>query len=336
MKAAHVVKYDKNNIGLFIKEAPKPRMKNGQALLSVLAAGVNPLDVMISRGEVKLIVPYSLPLIGGNEVVGVIESVSASNNRFKVGDRVFARLPLGDIGAFAEYVAVDIDALALVPEYLSDAEAAAVPLTALTVMQSLDIMDPQPGETIFISGGTGGVGAMAIPIAKTKGLTVVTNGAGDSKERVLNLGADRFLDYKTENYVDTLSKIDYALDTLGGDETEKQMGILRPGGHIVSLRAMPNVAFAKRMQFPWWKQVIFTFAGQRFDRMAKRYGVKYDFIFVESNGEKLQQVAKILDDIRLKPSIDAVFNFSEINQALDKVSNGRSRGKTVVTIPETT
>ncbi len=182
---------------------------------------------MISRGDVKLIVPYKLPQTAGNEVVGLVEEVGSSVTTFAAGDRVFGRLPLDSIGAFAEYVAVDAQALAKVPAYLTDEEAAAVPLTALTIMQALDLMGAQSGKTIFISGGTGGVGGMAIPIAKAKGLTVITNGDGASAERVLSLGADRFIDYKTEDYTKTLSDVDYVLDTLGGAETEKQMSIMK-------------------------------------------------------------------------------------------------------------
>ena len=248
----------------------------------------------------------------------------------KVGDRVFGRLPLNHIGAFAEYVAVDSQALAKVPDYLSDEEAAAVPLTALTIMQALELMGAQAGKTIFISGGTGGVGGMAIPIAKAKGLKVITNGAGDSAERVLNLGADRFIDYKTEDYTKTVSQVDYVLDTLGGAETEKQMSIMKKGDHLVSLRAMPNGAFAKRMNLPKWKQMILGLAGRKFDKMADKYDVHYHFIFVESNGAQLQEVADLFSKLEIKPSIDTVYPFEEVNSALDKVANGRSRGKTVL------
>lgn len=250
MKAAQIVSYNKNNIALTVTDVPAPRPGAQQVLVKVSTAGVNPLDNMISRGEVKLITPYALPQIAGNEIVGRVEALGEGVTSFNVGERVFARLPLNSIGAFAEYVAVDAAALARVPEYLSDEEAAGVPLTALTVMQAFDLMGAQPGKTIFISGGTGGVGAMAIPLAKAKGLTVITNGSASGKERVLGLGADRFIDYKTENYAETLSGIDYVLDTLGGDETEKQMSIMAPGGQLVSLRGMPNKAFAQRMGMP--------------------------------------------------------------------------------------
>ena len=194
MKVAQHTKYHKENITVTITEIEKSKISSKQVLVRVKAAGVNPLDNMISRGEVKLIVPYSLPQTAGNEFVGVVEEVGNQVKNFKLGDRVFARLPLDSIGAFAEYIAVDSEALAKVPEYLSDVEAAAIPLTALTIMQALELMKAEEGKTIFISGGTGGVGGMAIPIAKAKGLTVITNGDVANKERVMALGVDRFID----------------------------------------------------------------------------------------------------------------------------------------------
>lgn len=330
MKAALHTKYDKKNINLMITEIAKPIITDNQVLVKVTAAGVNPLDNMISRGEVKMIVPYKLPQTAGNEVVGVIEELGSRVSNFKLGDRVFARLPLDYIGAFAEYVGVDSEALAKAPEYLTDIEAAAVPLTALTIMQALELMGAQASKTIFISGGTGGVGGMAIPIAKAKGLKVITNGAAVNAERVLKLGADRFIDYKTEDYTKTVSDVDYVLDTLGGAETEKQMSIMKKGGYLVSLRAMPNGAFAKRMNLPKWKQILLGLAGRKFDKMAEKYGVHYHFIFVESNGAQLQEVADIFSKLEIKPSIDTVYTFDEVNAALDKVANGRSRGKTVL------
>ena len=205
-------------------------------------------------------------------------------------------------------------------------------MTALTIMQTLEIMTAQKGKTIFISGGTGSVGAMAIPIAKAKGLEVITNGSAENKDRVIELGASRFIDYKTEDYSKSLSNIDYVLDTLGGNETEKQMQILKKGGKMVSLRAMPNAAFAKRMKLPMWKQIIFWFAGSKFDKLAAKYDVSYDFIFVESNGKQLQEVAELFEKLKIKPSIDTVYTLEEVNKALDKVANGRSKGKTVITL----
>lgn len=332
MKAALHTRYNKNNIKLDLKDVAKPQVGPNDVLVKVSAAGVNPVDNMISRGEVKLIVPYRLPQIAGNELVGLIEEVGIQVTDFKVGDRVFARLPLDKIGAFAQYVAVDEAALALVPEYLTDVQAAAIPLTALTVMQSFELMGVEPGKTIFISGGTGGVGAMAIPLAKAKGLRVITNGRAEHEERVVSLSADQFIDYKSQDYTKLVANIDYVLDTLGGEETEKQMTIMKKGGQLVSLRSMPNGAFAKRMNLPKWKQFLFGLAGRKFDKMAAKHGVTYHFIYVESNGQQLQEVADIFTQLQIKPSIDTVFPFEEVNAALEKVAEGHSKGKTVLTI----
>lgn len=335
MRVARHTKYNKNNITLELGIAPLPEVKNNDVLVKVSAAGLNPLDNMISRGEVKLIVNYKLPQVAGNEFVGIVEQVGSSVSKFKMGDRVFARMPLDNIGAFAEYVSVDASALAHVPSYLSDEEAAAIPLTALTIMQALELMEAESGKTIFISGGTGGVGGMAIPIAKAKGLRVITNGSADNKERVLSIGADQFIDYKTEDYTQLLSNVDYVLDTLGGNETEKQMSVMKKGGRLVSLKAMPNGSFAKRMNLPKCQQFLFSQAGRKFDKLATKYGVSYDFIFVEANGAQLQEVADIFTKLEIKPSIDTIFNFEDVNIALDKIANGRSRGKTVLTFKET-
>ncbi|MDO4909862.1 MAG: NADP-dependent oxidoreductase [Corynebacterium sp.] len=330
MKAAVLTNYKKDDITLEIRDVPMPTVGPRDVLVKTTAAGVNPVDNMISRGEVKLITPYSLPQIAGNELVGIVEQVGAQVSEFKAGDRVFGRLPLDRIGAFAQYVAVDADALAIVPDYLNDIEAAGVPLTALVVMQSFDLMNAQPGKTIFISGGTGGVGAMAIPLAKARGLKVITNGGADSEERVRALGADEFLDYRTQDYAKILKDVDYVLDTLSAEETEKQMSILKPGGTIVSLRAMPNGEFAKRMGLPKWKQMLFGMAGKKFDKAAKKYGVNYRFVYVHSDGKQLAEAAAILEKHNVKPSIDTIFPAEDVNQALDKIANGRSRGKTVL------
>lgn len=330
MKAALHTQYNKNNIELEIREVAVPTINENEVLVKVLVAGVNPLDNMISRGEVKIITPYKLPQIAGNELVGVIEQKGSKVTNFEIGDRVFSRLPLDRIGAFAEYVAINKEDIAKVPEYMTDEEAAAVPLTALTIMQALELMGAEQGKTIFISGGTGGVGGMAIPIAKAKGLTVITNGSVENKERVEKLGVDQFIDYKTTDYTTVLKDIDYVLDTLGGAETEKQMSIMKSGGKLVSLKAMPNGSFAKRMNLSWWKQFILSLAGRKFDKMAKKYGVSYNFIFVESNGKQLQEVSDIFSKLEIKSSVDTVFEFKDVNKALDKVANGRSRGKTVL------
>ena len=332
MKVVQIDNYSKTIDSVKIREINIPEIKPDEVLVRVKSVGINPVDNMITRGEVKLITPYSFPLTIGNELAGVIEKTGEKVTEFKEGDRVFSRLPTNKIGAFAEYVAINKKDLAKIPEYLSFNEAAAIPLTALTAYQALDILQVKSGETLFISGGSGGFGAMAVPLAKTRGIKVITNGSLENKERVLALGAELFLDYKTEDYAQLLHDVDGVIDTIGGKETEKQFSILKQGGKLVSLKGMPNGRFAKKMGLPLWKQWIFGFAGRSFDNMAKKRNQEYHFIFVQSSGEQLSEIAKVLEENQIRPSIDSIYSFDDIAKALVKVDKGSSRGKTIVEI----
>ena len=334
MKAAVLTGYGKNGRMLEIRDVPMPEMKDNDVLVKIRTAGVNPLDNMIIRGEVKMIVPYNFPLVMGNEFVGIVEKVGRYVKKFQPGDRVYGRMELKRIGAFAEYAAVDQGAIARVPEYLSDEEAASVPLTALTAMQALALMKPKKGETIFISGGTGSLGAMAIPVAKSYGLTVITNGNGASEERVRRLGADRFIDYKKEDYAKALSNVDYVLDTLGDRELEREFSILKDGGSLVSLRGMPNGEFAARTGMPMIKRLLLKVAGRKYDQMAARRNQKYYFIFVHEDGAALERISEIFGQNHLEASVDGVFSLDDVNEALKKVASGGSKGKTILKVSE--
>ena len=335
MRAAVLTQYDKQKINLEIKEVSIPIPKENEVLVKIYSAAVNPLDNMIIRGEVKLIVPYKMPLVMGNEFSGVVEKVGTSVTRFNTGDRVYGRMPLSKIGAFAEYAAIDENALAIVPEYLTHDEAATVPLTALTAMQAFEIMNVKAGESIFISGGTGSLGAMAIPLAKSLGLSVYTNGSADNEERVKTLGADRFIDYKKENYADVLSNVDYVLDTLGDRELPNEFKVLKEGGKLVSLRGLPNERFAKRAGLSFLNQLLFKVAGGKYDKIAGLKNQTYDFLFVHEDGKQLEQIGKLFSaDNPLDTSIDTVFTLEQVNKALEKVKNGRSKGKTIIRITD--
>ena len=332
MKAVQIDNYSKTIDSVKIREVSIPEIKPDEVLIRVKSVGINPVDNMITRGEVKLITPYSFPLSIGNELAGVIEKTGEKVTEFKEGDQVFSRLPTNKIGAFAEYVAINKKDLAKIPEYLSFNEAAAIPLTALTAYQALDILQLKSGETLFISGGSGGFGAMAVPLAKARGIKVITNGSLENKERVLALGAEQFLDYKTEDYAQLLHDVDGVIDTIGGKDTEKQFSILKQGGKLVSLKGMPNGRFAKKMGLPLWKQWVFGLAGRSFDNMAKKRNQEYHFIFVQSSGEQLSEIAKVLEENQIRPSIDSIYSFEDIAKALVKVDKGSSRGKTIVEI----
>lgn len=329
MKAAIL---NKKNAELKVDDIPVPEISEDEVLVKVEYAGVNPLDNMIVREEVKLITPYKYPLVMGNEFSGVIEKAGSKVTDFKEGDRVYARMPLDRIGAFAEYVAIDKNAIAEIPDYLSFEEAACVPLTALTAIQAFELMNPNKGESIFISGGTGSLGAMAIPIAKSMGLKVITSGSARNKERVTELGVDEFFDYKTQDYSEILADVDYVLDTLGEKELEKEFKILKSGGILVSLKGLPNKEFAERMGLSLVKKGLFKVAGMKFDKMAAKKNQKYYFLFVESNGRQLEEVSRIFAEKNIKPSVDEIFSLNDVNKAMKKVDQGGSKGKTLIKI----
>lgn len=309
-----------------------PQINNHEVLVKVKAAGVNPLDILNLNGSVRMIADYKLPLTLGNELSGVIEAVGDDVLNFKVGDPVYTRLPLNKIGAFAEYAAVNEDALSIMPENLSFIEAAAVPLTALTAYQALhDVLHVQPNKKLFIPGGTGGFGAMAIPIAKSLGLFVITSGSERSRSRTMSIGADQFINYKTENYANILSNIDYVIDTLGTKEIKAELGILKPHGKLVSLKAGPNYRFAVDNRFPLWKKALFGLVGARLDSLARKNQNEYHFLFVQANGSQLQEITKLVEKENIKPSLDSTYTFGDINKALIKVSTGHSQGKVIVT-----
>ena len=332
MKAAILTGYRKNGCDLVLRDVPVPEVSAQEVLVKVHTAGVNPLDNMIIHGEVKMIVPYRFPLVMGNELVGTIEKVGAGVSGFSVGDRVYGRMPLRKIGAFAEFAAIDQSAIAKVPAYLSDEEAACVPLTALTAQQAFELMKPKPGETIFISGGTGSLGAMAIPMAKSYGLTVITNGSAVNRDRVLALGVDRFIDYKTEDYGTVLSDVDYVLDTLGDRELPKEFSILKRGGKLVSLRGMPNGEFAARSGMSAFKRMLFKVIGRKYDQMAAKKNQRYYFIFVHEDGAGLERISEIFAERHIEASGDEVFSLADVNKALAKVTAGKSKGKTMIRI----
>ncbi|WP_261301912.1 NADP-dependent oxidoreductase [Paenibacillus andongensis] len=331
MRAAQMQKYSKE-LQLEMNNVKIPEINSHEVLIKVKAAGVNPLDLLILNGSIRMIADYDFPLTLGNELSGVIEAVGEDVVDFQVGDHVYTRLPINKIGAFAEYAAVNEEAISKMPKNLSFIEAAAVPLTALTAYQALnDVLNAQLNAKLFIPGGTGGFGAMAIPIAKSMGLYVITSGSERGRSRTLSIGADKFINYKEENYADILSNIDYVIDTLGTKEIKKELNVLKPQGKLVSLKALPNYRFAVDNNFPSWKKLLFGLVGARLDILAARHKNEYHFLFVRANGRQLQEITNLVENENITPSIDSIYNFDDINKALLKVSTGHSQGKVIVT-----
>ena len=331
MKAVQINGYSKT-IHTVLRDIPTPKISDSEVLIQVKAAAVNPLEMLILTGSVKLIQDYAMPLTLGNECSGIIAEVGSKVTGFQKGDRVYTRLPLNKIGAFAEYVAVDQNAIAKMPEGYDFNTAAAIPLTGLTAYQAIvEELEAKPGETLLIPGGSGSFGQMAVPIAKALGLRVIVTGNARAKEQFLSMGADRYMDYRQENYWEQLSGIDYVIDTLGAAEFEHELAVLKRGGRLVSLRAVPNRAFAVKHQVSGLKKLLFTLAGSKYDKAAGKQGKEYRFLFVRANGAQLQKITEIVEQKQIKPAIDSrVFSLSQANEALQLVSKGPIHGKVII------
>lgn len=331
MKAAQITKYSKNIVAQ-INDIPIPEIGDHEVLVKVKAAAVNPLELLIITGSVKLIQDYKFPLTIGNELTGVIEKTGKKVSGFQVGDAIYSRLPLSKIGAFAEYVAIDVEAIGHLPANLDFVTGAAAPLTGLTAYQGLyEELEAKAGETVFIPGGSGSFGQMAIPIAKAMGLKVIVSGNPQARQRTIGIGADQYIDYTRENYWDLLSNVDYVIDTLGATEFDHELSILKQGGRLLSLRTSPNKRFALDHKISGLKKILFTVAGAKYDNKAKKKGVQYRFLFVRSDGAQLEQLKKIIEDNKIVPAIDPTeLRLEDINKALKLVATGHPQGKVII------
>ncbi len=331
MKAVQIRKYSKN-IETHLCEIPVPKIGDSEVLVKVKAAAVNPLEILILTGSVKLIQNYPMPLTLGNECSGIVEKVGSKVRDFQKDDRVYTRLPLNKIGAFAEYVAVNQNALAKMPSGYAFSAAAAIPLTGLTAYQGIvEELEAKPGETVLIPGGSGSFGQMAVPIARALGLRVFVTGNARARKRFISLGASQYMDYKKENYWEKLSGIDYVIDTLGASEFEHELSVLKKGGRLLSLRTGPNKAFADRNHFSGPQKLLFALAGRKYDKEARKQGKEYRFMFVHANGAQLQKITRIVEQQQIIPAVDAhVFSLSQANDALRLVAKGALNGKVII------
>lgn len=302
-------------------------------LVKISAASINPLDLKIRDGKLKPILPYMLPLILGNDMAGVVVKVGPKVSKFTVGDEVYARPNQGRIGTFAEYISVAEQDVARKPKTLSMNEAAAVPLVGLTAWQILvERANIQKGDKVLIHAGSGGVGTFAIQLAKHLGATVATTVSKDNFKLVKDLGADVIIDYKTQQFEDILEGYDLVLDTQGGTTLEKSVQVLKPGGKVISISGPPDYAFAKSAGLNIVLRFAMSVLGRKMNKLAKRHGVSYSFLFMASSGEQLKKLAEIIDQGLIRIVIDRIFPFDSTKAALAYVEGGRAKGKVVVSI----
>ena len=316
---------------LRLAEVAEPVLAEDEVLIKVQAAGVNLLDAKIRKGEFKLILPYRLPLVLGHDVAGTVLATGARVTRFAPGDEVYARPDDLRIGAFAERIAVRESALAKKPATLSMEQAASLPLVGLTAWQALvDVAKLQAGEKVFIQSGSGGVGSIAIQLAKHLGAHVATTASAANAAWLKDLGADLVLDYKKDDIAAMLREYDVVLHSQDAATLATSLSILRPGGRLVSISGPPDPAFARAIGAPWLLGLAVRLLSARVRRKARRRQVRYDFLFMRADGEQLGQIAALADAGVLRPVIDSVFPFARTPQALAHVEAGHAKGKVVI------
>src|SRR5437667_3724863 len=332
MKAFVVERYGKNDGTRFV-EMPEPELRDADVLVRVHAAGVNVLDSKIRDGEFKLILPYRLPLILGNDVAGVVVRVGSNVKRFKLGDEVYARPHKDRIGAFAEFISMNEDDVALKPKELTMEEAASIPLVGLTAWQALiERANLKKGQKILIHAGSGGVGTFAIQLAKHVGATVATTTSTANVDLVKSLGADVVIDYKKEDFEKVLSGYDVVLNSLGKDTLEKSLKVLKPGGKLISISGPPDVAFAKENGSNWFLQQGMRLLSYSIRRKAKRHRVSYSFLFMIASGDQLSKITSLIESGSIRQVMDRIFPFEATKEAWAYLETGRAKGKVVIKV----
>ncbi|WP_412051579.1 NADP-dependent oxidoreductase [Hoeflea sp. Naph1] len=306
MKAAIIKAYAAR---IEIADIEEPRINEDSVLISVHAAGLNPIDNILRAGHMKDYLPISFPHVMGYDVSGVVREVGANVTRFKPGDAVYARPNQEDAGALAEVARIKEDELALKPANISHAEAASIPLAGLTAWQAIvDKAGLKKDQKILIHAGSGGVGTLAIQIAKHLGAYVATTTSAKNADLVGSLGADKVIDYKTEKFDELLSGYDVVFDMMGGETMNRSFKVLKKGGVLVSIK------------------------GQDSDGNAEKHGVRFEAFFMSPDGAQLAELSALIKSGAVKPVIDSSYELSAASAAYDYLADGHAVGKIVVTI----
>ncbi|MDP4500897.1 NADP-dependent oxidoreductase [Nonomuraea turcica] len=332
MKAFILDRYG-NNDSVRAGVMPDPEVREYDVLVQIHAAGVNLLDSKIRDGEFKLILPYRLPVILGNDVAGVVVRVGSRVRRFKPGDEVYARPNQDRIGAFAELISIKEDDLALKPTHLTMEEAASIPLVGLTAWQALiETAKLRKGQKVLIQAGSGGVGTFAIQLAKHVGATVATTTSTANIDLVKRLGADVVIDYRKDDFEKLLHGYDVVLHSLDDETLKKSLRVLKPGGKLISISGPPDPDFAKEIGSPWILRPVMRVLSYRARRAAKRRHVSYSFLFMRASGDQLREISSLIDSGIIRPVVDRVFPFESTNEAMAYLETGRAKGKVVVKV----
>jgi alcohol dehydrogenase len=313
MKSVQINRYGGSEVIEINQSIPEPAVSAGKVLVSVKAASVNPADWKIREGGLQQMIQLQFPSTMGMDFSGVIKQVGegVSNSEFNQGDEVYGQAGVvnGGSGAFAEMALAKTETIANKPKRLSHAEAAALPLVGVSAWRALvENIGLSKGQKILIHGGAGGIGSIAIQLAKHLGAYVATTVSTNDKQFVQELGADQVIDYKTQNFEQMIHDYDAVFDTVGGDTYKRSFKVLKKGsGIIVSMLEQPD------------------------PQLMDQHGVKAIFQFTQADSERLTKVAKWVDenkDIR----INIAFSLDEAGEALDYQKDVHPRGKVVLTV----
>ena len=333
MKAALIDRYGGSE-AVKVADIGIPTMGATDLLVRVHAASVNPVDVKTRDGKLKTLLKYRFPLVLGNDLSGVVSDMGAEVTRFKKGDAVYARVDENRIGTFAEFAVVRDGAAALKPTNLTFEEAASLPLVALTAWQALvEIGRLGAKQRVLIHAGSGGVGSVAIQLARHLDATVFTTVGKRNVELVNRLGANVAIDYRTERFEDVATDCDVVLDSAGGDTLVRCFECVKPGGVVVSINSStPSPAFAR----DWGLNPIIVFAIRVLSRKtlaaARKHSARYEYFFVRAHGEQLREIALLVEHGAITPLVDKVFRLDEVRAALAYSESGRATGKVVIKV----
>ncbi|MBN3785614.1 NADP-dependent oxidoreductase [Burkholderia sp. Ac-20353] len=332
MKAFVIDRYGKKEIGR-IAAMPEPKLRDDDVLIEIHAAGVNVLDSKIRSGEFKMVLPYRMPLILGNDVAGKVVQVGPRVRRFKPGDEVYARPDQDRIGTFAEFIAVKETSLAFKPKNLTMEEAASFPLVGLTAWQVLvETAGLKKGQKVLIHAGSGGVGTIAIQLAKHLGAFVATTTSTSNVKWVKELGADVVIDYKEQDFATELRDYDVVLNSLGNDVLEKSLQVLKPGGHLISISGPPTPEFAAEQGLSWLLKQVLRLLSRGIRKKAGKRGISYSFVFMRAEGRQLSELTSLIEAGVIRPVLDRAWPLYATEEALTYVDQGRAKGKVVITV----
>ncbi len=308
MKAVCIYSYGGPGV-LVYEDAPRPLPGDGEVLVRVHAAGVNPVDWKIREGHLKEMLHHTLPLVLGWDVSGVVEALGANTTRLSVGDEVFSRPDISRDGAYAEFIVIRESEVALKPKSIDHIHAAALPLAGLTAWQTLfDAGGLSAGQRVLIHAAAGGVGSLAVQLAKWKGAHVIGTASEHNHEFLRKLGADQVVDHNTERFEEVVQPVDVVLDTMGGDTQERSWKVLKPGGILVSVVSPPSA------------------------EAASAHGVRQAFVFIKPSAPQLAEIAKLADAEKLKAIVETILPLSDATRAQELSQRGHTRGKIVLRV----